>query len=515
MDDFSPEVRQAVEAAYNNASAWSENLDWSNGTSHSDIRDDYIRAIDELQQKIDTIGLFDKNDFTPDEQREVLALTNELGIVLQHIKAQHDLTLIELEMDISDLVQRISLDKFLWLLRSRWTMARRRYPPLPKDIPDIVCDAFHVGLFERAEYVLNQLAARLKPVAQVACLNPDDYSNVWFVAMEMRCSNLACDAAIGDFIQLDIDKKNAAAAAKLNEGPSVGGIIWGIIGWDDPWDFAKDVVLFSVTGGASKLYRYGKKLNSARKLVTKSARALRRLETAAVKLEARLHNVRNAAQRLKRLNTLRRIPDRIKKAFEEFQDARKAYELVTTAGKAVTGVILRGVLTSVATDMAINKTSKSLTVRASNESVRVAAIRALEKVPPFNRIPVIRDAIGWTALFRTRGTGGHDALIGQYVAYVWLQEFAVRIVMAVVHQSNLTAATINRIAGDKTRPIISAKMATDEAIAALGSAVERIWRDDLTFLPEALGEQTARYVVAFGRKTLVKLVQDLVKLATS
>jgi hypothetical protein len=513
VSDFSAETRAAIQATYDSCYGWIDNLEEGNQKSPSGIRDDYLSTLSELQQKIEHAGFFDKADFTPEEQNAIIALANEIAGVTRHIKTQNDLVLCELETDIADLVHRIALDTFAALLRGRWVVARRNYERLPKQIPDEVYDAFNVGMFTRAEYMLNRRATVLKPIAGEGCLNPDDYSNTWFVGMELKAADLSSVQTVDDYIQLDIDKRNAQLAAKLNESPSLGGIIWDIVGWDDPWDFAKDMVLLYVTGGTSKIVRWGKRLNAARKEVTKLTRRLRTLEGAIAKAEARLYKVTETAQKVKRLRSIGRIPEKIKKAFEALQDAKKQVELIAAVGRAITGDAIRNILTSVAANMAVNQSSKPLSTQASYEMVRMSAMQALEKLPPFTRIPTLRSSIGWTALFRTRGTGDHDALIGQYVAYVWLQEFVVRIVLAIAHQSNLSFKMMSNIAGDRSQPIVTVKMARDEAIAALGSAVERIWRDDLPFVPATVGEPVKRYVVALGRKALVELVQKVADLA--
>lgn len=73
---------------------------------------------------------------------------------------------------------------------------------------------------------------------------------------------------------------------------------------------------------------------------------------------------------------------------------------------------------------------------------------------------------------------------------------------------------IQNLTGDLSKPILSPKILLDEGIAALGAAIQRIWREDLSFLDETIGKELAEWVVSFGRKSLVELLQKVVELAS-
>src|SRR5437764_6659747 len=119
---------------------------------------------------------------------------------------------------------------------------------------------------------LNQRSAQVKAVQEFSCLNSDDYSSAATVWNTASFGALSADNAIDNYVQLQ-SLRSAAAAAEPDEGPSVLGTIWSVIGWDSPTDFLKDVALMVVTGGASKVLRWGGKLARAAKRVEKLAAA--------------------------------------------------------------------------------------------------------------------------------------------------------------------------------------------------------------------------------------------------
>jgi hypothetical protein len=514
VSDFPSATRDTIAQLYTNGVLWGDNLEKCNESSTSSTRDDYLNKIRELLKTIDESGFFERADFTEQEQNSIIEAANEISGVITHIKAEHDLTLCAIETDLADLLQRIPLDAFLGILRGRWALARRQYARLPKDVPDVVIDAYNVGIFTRCEFMLNQRAKTLKPIAALQCLNSDDYGNPWFVGMQTRAVHLSSQETIADYAQYQTAKDEAHALAKLNEPPGIGGLIWSVIGWDDPWDFLKDMAFMAATGGAGKAARWAKRLNDVRKDLKKAKRYLRNLEGAIAKIEARMHTARSHAQAIKRSWTIRKIPQRIKKAIETLADLKKQQALIASAGTALTGSTIRAVITSVTANLAVNKQSRNLSAQATLELAQVSARQFLEARKPFDKIPILRTSVNVTAFLRSRGTGTHETLLMEYFAWVWLEEFIVRVVLAVGHQSNFSMTVIQNLTGDLSKPILSPQILLDEGIAALGAAVQRIWREDLSFLDETIGKELAEWVVSFGRKSLVELLQKVVELAS-
>lgn len=510
MGNFPAATCEAVERTYTNAGEWIHNLESCNERRASSIRDDYIDHLSGLMKQIEASQFLDRDDFTDAEQSAIVETANEIASVIAHIRSQNYLTLCDLQLDLGDLIQHIALDKMFGLLRGRWLSTRGTHSKRPKDVPAEVRDDYNMGILIRCEVTLNQRATALKPIADLQCLNPDDYNGKWFASAQINAVNLSSRAAIDKYLQAELEKRLTEIEAKEQEGPGIGGIIWGIVGWDDPWDFAKDMALFVATGGASKVLRWADKLNDARKGIKKARRGLRALETTEVKFTSRLDRLASTSRAARSVGKIQKFPEKIIKLIEAADYAEKKYAYIAKAGSVVSGNFIRGVLTSVAANLAVNQSSKSLDVQASYELARTAAMQYLDKFHPFSEIKSLRPSIGFEALLKSDKTED-DVRIGRYIAYVWLQEFIIRIVIAVLHQSNLVHTTVNRIAGDRTKPIVTAQMARDEAIAALGAAAQRIVYDVTN--QKTLAEKAALLAATFARKTLVEMVQMLVNMA--
>lgn len=80
-----------------------------------------------------------------------------------------------------------------------------------------------------------------------------------------------------------------------------------------------------------------------------------------------MHTARSHAQAIKRSWTIRKIPQRIKKAIETLADLKKQQALIASAGTALTGSTIRAVITSVTANLAVNKKSRDLSAQATLE----------------------------------------------------------------------------------------------------------------------------------------------------
>lgn len=77
---------------------------------------------------------------------------------------------------MAELVQKLGLEEYMAILKLCWLTERRRTAFLPREIPEEVCDEFHVALFAKCQGRFNQIAYNSRDAARLNCLNSDDYA---------------------------------------------------------------------------------------------------------------------------------------------------------------------------------------------------------------------------------------------------------------------------------------------------------------------------------------------------
>ena len=155
-------------------------LQRANSVYESERRTQVVDQLTALEQQILDLGFFEKTDFTDQERTALLDAASQIRQAQDAIKDSHDLTLMELTIDLAQLIQKLSLSEYESMLQAKWLSARRPAAAqaiLPQDIPGDVRDDFTVGLFSMMQGNLNQHAARVQAVQEFVCLNSDDYSS--------------------------------------------------------------------------------------------------------------------------------------------------------------------------------------------------------------------------------------------------------------------------------------------------------------------------------------------------
>lgn len=494
MSDFAQELRDAIAENYFVADDWIENLKQANEKHDSDIRLAQIAEFAGHQRQLESLAFFEKIDFTQPEKDAIITASNEIADLVEYIQNRSDVTLIELETDIAALLQKLPLDELFQFLRLSWDVAKRYYP-LPVDIPEEVRDAFDIGVLARAQVSLNQLALRVKPVAAEKCLNQDDYSPLWFAGLEYRAASTSGKAAVDDHITLLRTRQSAQAAAAQTQAltPNVAGKIWSVIGWDDPWDFAKDVVLSIVPG--YKALRWGRRLLKAKKHAARAkkyAEKIAKFHDSIKQAENKISKIQDAAKKIRRLKALSEVPAKIRAAFTKLEKADEQVRLLSRIGNQVKRDYLRGVVTTATADIVANRRSTNIHDAAVTEAARTAITDYLLTTPMFKRVAELRDIVGWTSLLMRQSKGDRDNLIAEYAVKSWLLEASVRLCMRIF--SNLD---------------LNAKIVLKELIDASGAATERLLRD-LQIVPTDVITKTSRWVMSLVRKLAVEFLQKLV-----
>lgn len=260
---------------------------------------------------------------------------------------------------MADLVQKLGLEEYMSILKLCWLTERRRTDFLPREIPDEVCDDFHIALFDKCQGRFNQIAYNSRDAARLKCLNADDYAPLDFPITVLNAGNLAAKEAIDNYITLQALKEEERRLREESE-LSVGGLAWDVFGWDSPTDFLIDVGLFIVTGGASKVVRWFNRLRKVGKNVRRAEKALAKLlklEDRARRLEQRLNQIRRAADKLRKARAIVDFPKKLANLLSKFAKVANQLEALQEIGKVATKDYIRGVSSSVVAKLIIKPTS--------------------------------------------------------------------------------------------------------------------------------------------------------------
>jgi hypothetical protein len=476
-------------------------LQTANTVYESEKRTQLVDQLTPLQQQILDLGFFEKTDFTDQERTALLDAASQIGQAQDAIKDSHELTLMELTIDLAQLIQKLSLSEYESMLRAKWLSARRPVAAqqiLPQDIPGEVRDDFTVGLFSMMQGNLNQHSARVKAVQEFGCLNSDDYSSQATGLHILSFGALSADSAINNYVDSQV-LRSAAAAAKPDDGPSVLGEIWSVIGWDSPTDFLKDAVIMAVTGGASKVLRWGKRLAKAVRRVEKIAATADKfleVEERARRGVKRLEELAAAAKKIRSLRKIGHLLDTIETLFKQLEAAERQVKAIKVIGAGVTKKALQGVVSTLAARAAGSKdlvTGSTMT----NELARQAVMNWLDGSS--------NTYISWlsTQIKERRSKLNLGVLIlsdfsakwlEQFFEYFWLftaREFLVRLALSVIRKVDLTL-----------------EIAVNEFIAAFAAALENVlW--DIPFMDKDSAGNIARTIVSSVRKVLVVLAQKV------
>lgn len=335
--------RELVQRAYDRAQLRLASLTTANNARESELRTESIAWLSDTCEQIEDMDFPSKNDFEPIEIDELLVSAEELDAAENALIESDQCTRHELEADLASLLQDIMTDRYAWLLGLTWISERIRYKWLPKEVPPEVLDEFNLGMFNKCQIALNQIALRVEVVAAEHCLNSDDYSPLRFGAIKLRGASLSAADASASYVAAQ--QLHAAAQAARAEGElSLGGKVWAIVGWDSPWDFAVDVALGLATGGASKVLRWGKRLTKL-KVVSKLERALE-IEKRLDSLVERARHVRRTAERLRKASKWARIPQDIVEMLKALKTIDRQTKNIDLIGSVVNREYLRSVTSS-------------------------------------------------------------------------------------------------------------------------------------------------------------------------
>lgn len=483
-----------INNAYQGADDWIRNLTVTNDSRQSDLRQAAIDALTAHQEQIEHLGFFDKIDFTIEEIRAMLDAAADTTRSIQAIDDGHEFVLIALQTDLAELVQKLALRDYVRLLQSHYLSAKR-FSPLPDQIPDEVVDDYQVGLFNRTQGRLNQIAYQSRTVSRLRCLNTDDYGPNDFPIAVLNASQGAAKDAEDHYLELQRLKAESAAAREADE-VSIGGQIWEVVGWDSPTDFLWDVGLFLVSGGASKVVRWGTKLAKATAKATKAVNKLEKLlaiEERARKLEHRVQDVRSAAEKLKKARNLIELPHKIRKAFEILNSARGKMRMLELAGERLSKDYIRGVLSSVATKSTGLGGSQQLGKAATKEAALQAIFAYLDGTPLGKEIKELRSKVNFTLMF---ATGFNEKNQDRLMAY-----FALLTVRQMIGRSAITLSHKRSLALDNF---------VNDFIDSAGSAIETMLLD-VPFVAKADLQILGRTIVTSIRKVLAEIAKNLAK----
>lgn len=495
--DFSLAQRDMIDAAFTTATQRAISLATCNGINDSEIRREAIAEFEAYQQAINAVGYFEKNDFTAEEQEAALQAAAAIRELEAQIESAHELTMTSLELDLADIVQRLALEEFNWILRGEWQSQRRTYrlPPEP-NVPDDVCDSYTVSLFTLVQGNLNKRAETSKRISEeYHCLNRDDYSHLWLNGLVLRVGKSSAQIAVGEYISVQqLKQRSAALQAQANQAMGVGGLIWSVVGWDSPWDFVKDMGLTVLFSG-SKIVRWGQRLDKARTRLKRAKKAARLLEQVAKDIEhieQTARKVQKAASTIRKIKGISKLPGAIKAAAAKLDQYRDQVKLETDTGLRITRDFIRGTATSVFARAPGIQQRQSLGDTASREAARTA-VREFLRARFAKRVEDIRSEVNLAGLLRRRPNVRQQILLTEYMGILFVQEFLSRLIVKVAHKETFNL-----------------KIGSDEGIAAFFSAIQQIMMD-LQVIPQSVANETARWVVDTFRKVLVEIAQAILK----
>lgn len=403
MPGFTQTESDLINRAYELATQRIANLEECNQTRPSDIRQVAIDTLRAHQQQIEDLGFFDKEDFSLAEIEATVEAANTILATDEHLEHAHELTLIELESDLAQLVQKLATDEYLFILKACWLTARRSTAFLPRQIPDEVCDEFHVALFNKCQGRLNLIAYKSREVSRLKCLNSDDYSPVDFPIAVMNAGKLSAQEAVDNYITLQKLKQAERAEREASE-LGVGGYAWSIIGWDSPSDFLIDVGLFLGTGGASKVVRWARRLKTAEKEAKRVSKTLERglkIRDRAQKLERRIEEIRKAAEKLKKASNALQLPRRLAALISRLEKTAEQVKVVQQIGAEVKADYIRSVASSVLSkSMGLGGSTPAAV--PSREVARASILAFLDGTALGTKIKDLRSKVNFAALIAGR-----------------------------------------------------------------------------------------------------------------
>jgi hypothetical protein len=475
--------------AYDLASDRIANLEQCNQTHASDVRQAAIDSLRAHQEQIQALGIYEENDVSLQAIQATVQAANEILEENDHLEDTHELTLIELETDLTDLLQKLSLDEYMSILKLCWLTERRRTSFLPREIPAEVCDEFHVALFSKCQGRLNQIAYQSRDASRLKCLNSDDYAPIDFAVTVLNSGNLAAQEAIDNYITLQ-QLKEAERAQRAESELSVGGMAWDIFGWDSPTDFLIDVGLFVVTGGGYKVARWVNRVRKVQKKAKRAAKALEKLmklQDRARRLEHRMDQIRRSADKLRKARAIVDFPRDLAALLSKLARAADQLEALQEIGKTATKDYVRTVATSAVAKSIIKPTSVGTV--ASKEAVLTSMRLLLDGTPVGKKLNELRKDVTLAALIAGRGKKTWKRL-WSYLLLLIARDLVVRLGYSFAHKRALTVETV-----------------VDDLIDSFTSAVETIVVD----VTGTKSDTFVRTVMQTNRKFLTEIAKRLAK----
>ncbi len=435
MPAFTQTEYDLVSKAYAVAQDRVERLGACNDARRSDIRTVAIETLTAHQEQISNLGFFRERDYSLEEIAATIEAANAILATEEQLEHAHELTLIELQTDLAQLLQNLATDDYLGFLKNCWRSARRRNAFLTQVIPDEVCDEFHVALFNKCQGRLNLTAYHLRDVSRLGCLNSDDYTPMIFPAHVWNPASLSAQEAVDNYITLQKLKQAEQAEREASE-IGTGGQIWSLIGWDSPTDFLLDLGLFVITGGASRVYRWTRRLQKARQDARRISRTLElalKIKERAQKLERRVDEIRKAAEKLKKAKGLIDFPKKLAALLAKLEDAAEQVKLVKEVGKVATADYIRSVVPSVVAKSTGVAGSMVVANEASKELVLTSLRALLDGTVLGTQLKNRRSTVNFTVLIAGRSERKWKS-VGAYFALLVTRDFVARSAYTLAHK---------------------------------------------------------------------------------
>jgi hypothetical protein len=492
MPGFTDTERAAVNRAYDQASGRITDLEDSNASRPSQLRQAAIDELQAHQQQIEALGYFDKDDFTLEEIKAVVEAAGALAQAEETIGDVHAFVLMELQTDFAELLLKLGLNDFLPMLKLHWIGAKRS-SPLPDDIPEDVCDDFNVGIFNKTQGRLNQIAHNTRDVSRRGCMNSDDYAPADFRAAVLNGAKLSAKDAVDNYLALQA-MKAAHRAAQAEPEVSIGGQIWDVIGWESPTDFLWDVGLGLLTGGASKVYRWGKKIARVTRTATKTVSKLEKtleIGKQAQRLEDRIRDVRSAAEKLKKAQNIARLPGKIEEAFKVLNKAQGRLRLAQEIGSKVTLDYVRGVVSSVLAKSTGLGGSQHVGAAMTKEAAKMSIHAYLDGTALGKEIKELRGKINYKLMIATGFNARNQERMMAYFALLMVRELIARLAITMLHK----------------RTDITAEHFISEFVDSAASALDTMLQD-VPFVSEAKLKAIGRTIISTIRKMLAEMAKE-------
>lgn len=493
MPGFTQTEEELVDRAYELANQRIANLDECNEKRHSEIRQVAIETLKAYLEPILNLGFRDREDFSLAEIAATVEAANAIIATEEQLEHAHELTLMELESDLAQLVQKVALDGYRGMLIESWRYARRTYESLPRQIPQDVCDDFNVGVFNKTQGKLNLIVYHTQNVARLKCLNSDDYAPIDFTVAEFNASKLSAKEAAANYVTLQRLKQAERAAHAAND-ISIGGQVWSVLGWDSPTDFLKDLVLTALTGGASKIVKWARRLKKARdeaKLVSKSLSRLLKVRDRAQSLERRVIEIRQTAERLKKARKFIDVPKRVVALFARLEKAHEQVKLLRQVGEVASMNYIRSVVSSVAVGATALGGSMHVGTAASKEMARMSVVAFLDGTPLGTNIKDLRSKVNFTMLIASAFDERNMTRLMFYFGLLTTREFVARMAISLMHKVSL-----------------SGKLIVEVLIDSAAAAVETMLLD-VPILAEAQLKMLGRTIMSTIRKYVGEIGKKL------